>query len=135
MTADEIERSLRGVRILIVEDDFIVARALKHHLTAIPCEIVGPVPTVEKARALTDGQPFDIAILDIQLRGNTVAPFAELLHRRNRPFLFLTGYGDLGMLPEHLRGYPHLEKPVDPDVLVETIAKLLGARRRSQGPD
>ncbi len=117
--------SLRGARVLIVEDDFAVARSLEHHLTSVQCEVVGMAPTVAKAKALAAKQDFDIAILDIQLRDETVTAFAEALHHQRRPFVFLTGYSDLDMLPEHLRGYPHLEKPIEPDLLTEAIAQEL----------
>jgi DNA-binding NtrC family response regulator len=81
--------------------------------------------SVEAALRFTDRVPFDVAILDVNLRGGTVARFADKLVELGRPFIFLTGYGDLELLEEHLRDRPRLDKPVDPEVLITTMADLL----------
>lgn len=117
---------LRDAAVLIVEDDYMVAHSLEFLLNAHGCRVVGMAPTVEAALDLADRETFDVAILDVHLRGGSVAPFAAELARRGYPFVFLTGYADLEALPDSLRRYPRLDKPVAADLLVATLAQLIG---------
>ena len=68
--------------------------------------------------------PIDVAILDINLAGTSVAPFAEHLRAHGIPFVFLTGYGDAQLLPEGLRDSPRFDKPVNADRLVRAMLDL-----------
>lgn len=114
--------SLRGVRILIVEDNFILADALRYLLVGYQATVTALVPSVDQAFAAIDAQAIDVAILDVNLGGTSVIPFAEHLRATGTPFVFVTGYGDdPDLLPEHLRDHPRLEKPVDGDRLVRSI--------------
>ncbi len=117
---------LRGARILIVEDDFIVAQSLEFLLSTCGCEVVVIAPTAADALGLIEKRPCDAAILDIHLRGGSVAGLAEVLVERRTPFVFVTGYADLDMLPESLRGHPRLDKPVVTETLIATLATMLG---------
>jgi two-component SAPR family response regulator len=69
----------------------------------------------------------DIAVLDIDLSGASVVPFAEHLRSKGVPFVFLTGYGDEHFLPESLREKSRFDKPVRDDQLVRRMMELLGA--------
>jgi DNA-binding NtrC family response regulator len=117
---------LNGIKVLVVEDDFNVAHSLATLLESYGAEIAGPVPSVEKAVALLGRARFDVALLDVQLRGETVVAVAERLSSDGVPIVFLTGFRDLSQLPEPLQSYPHLHKPVDPDVMVELIRTAAG---------
>jgi two-component SAPR family response regulator len=68
--------------------------------------------------------PVDIAVLDIDLNGTSVVPLAEHLRARGIPFVFLSGYCDEDLLPQHLRGRPRFDKPVEADRLVRAMLDL-----------
>lgn len=119
--------SLRGRRILVVEDNFVLADALRYLLAGYDGVVTAIAPTVERAFAALAAGAVDVAVLDINLNGTSVVPFAEHLRAAGIPFVFLTGYGDdPDLLPEHLRGEPRLEKPVDADCLVGVLVALSG---------
>ena len=120
--------SLRGIRVLIVEDNYVVADALKYLIDGYEGSVVAIVPSVERAiTALAEGG-VDIAVLDINLHGTSVVPVAEHLQAQGIPFVFLTGYGDGEILPVHLRDQPRLDKPVDAERLVRAMRDLVGPR-------
>jgi DNA-binding LytR/AlgR family response regulator len=120
--------SLKGIRVLIVEDNYVVADALEYLIDGYEGSVTAIVPTVERAiEALTTGD-VDIAVLDINLHGASVVPVAEHLRARGVPFVFLTGYGDADILPAHLRDLPRLDKPVDAERLVRAMLELVGRR-------
>ncbi|HEY0300347.1 MAG TPA: response regulator [Rhizomicrobium sp.] len=121
--------SLRGVRILIVEDNFVVADALKFLIEGYDGVVVGMAPNLERAFAALAAQPVDVAVLDINLNETSVVPLAEQMHAGGGRFVFLSGYGDLALLPEHLRDRPRLDKPVDAERLVQTLRDLVPPRR------
>ena len=120
--------SLNGARILIVEDNFVVANGLRYLLESYHGSVTAIVPTLEQAFAALSAQPVDVAVLDINLKGTSVVPLAEHLRAHGTPFVFLSGYGDDGMLPEHLRTYPRFAKPVDAEPLVRTLQQLAAQR-------
>jgi DNA-binding NarL/FixJ family response regulator len=118
--------SLDGITIVIVEDDYTVAEGLKFLVEAYDGAVAGMAATVESAIRLVSEKTFDVAILDIDLRGKSVSPVADHLSRNARRFVFLSGYGDAEMLPPALRSIPRLDKPVDPQLLVTTIRGVSG---------
>ncbi len=113
--------SLEGLRVLVVEDDFDVAEALRAELESGGCHVVGPVSTVEEACDLAKTQALDAAVLDIALSPGTSAPVARTLLYRGCPFVFVTGFSNVDMLPEELRGHHVLLKPVDGQTLRAAI--------------
>jgi two-component SAPR family response regulator len=113
--------SLDGIRILIVEDNFVVANALKYLIDGYGGSVAAMVPSLERAFEALAAGPVDIAVLDINLNGISVVPLAEHLRAERLPFVFLTGYGDEALLPEHLRGQPRFDKPVEAERLVRGI--------------
>ena len=120
--------ALNGLRILVVEDNFVVADALRFMLVGYGGVITAVVPSVERALAAIAADPADVAILDINLHGRSVVPFADHLIAEAVPFVFVSGYGDEDLLPEHLRAHPRFDKPVEADRLVGCLLEL--ARRR-----
>ena len=118
-------RDLKGLRVLVVEDDFDVAEALRAVLVSAGCEVVGPVSTVEDACELAKTATLDAAVLDIALSPGTCAPVARALLYRGCPFVFVTGFSNVDMLPEELRGYRVLLKPVDAETLRSAIHSLV----------
>jgi two-component SAPR family response regulator len=120
--------SLGGASVLIVEDNFVVADALRYLIDGYGGSVSAIVPNIERAfEALAHGR-VDVAVLDINLGGISVVPLAEHLHAHGVPFVFLSGYGDEELLPEHLRGQPRFDKPVEAERLVRGILEVAGRR-------
>ncbi len=112
----------------MVEDDYDVAESLKTNLAAAGCKVVGPVSTSEAACALVRHDSMDVALLDIALSPGTSAPVARALLLRGCPFAFVTGYSNLDFLPDELRGYRVLLKPVDRETLCSAIYELVAEK-------
>jgi CheY-like chemotaxis protein len=121
-------RPLTGARILIVEDNFVVADALRFMLAGYGGVVTAIVPDLERAVAALGTAPVDVAILDINLRGRSVVPLADHLRAASVPFVFVSGYADEDLLPERLRTHPRLDKPVDPERLIGCLLEVLQRR-------
>jgi DNA-binding response OmpR family regulator len=93
---------LAGKRVLIVEDELLVALLIEEFLTDAGCSTLGPYRSVEKALDAVRSEVFDVAVLDVNLGGEKVYPVARVLAERCIPFLFLSGYGDGAIPPGHL---------------------------------
>src|SRR5262245_13165621 len=117
-------RTLQGKRILVIEDEPLVAMDVESSLTAAGCEGVGPAATLERAKLLIEESDCDAALLDVNLAGQPVDELAILLTRKNRPFAFVTGYGR-DALPSGFRGAVVLGKPFGADQLLATVEVLL----------
>ena len=111
-------------RILVVEDEYLIRMLLEDMLTDLGYEIAGAVGTIKEAGELAATAAFDLAILDVNLDGKEVFPVAEILAKRNLPFVFVTGYGE-NSLPDPYRGRPALQKPFQAEQLKSALAKLL----------
>jgi DNA-binding response OmpR family regulator len=133
MSSRGIHPVLRNRRVLIVEDRFLVADELTRICRRQGGSIAGPVPDVAGARALAADEPLDLAILDVDLRGEDVFGVAAILERRGVPFLFVTGYG-AAQLPEKYRGRPVVLKPFSEADLIERIGRVLHSDGRAD-PD
>jgi DNA-binding response OmpR family regulator len=116
-------QSLAGLRILVVEDDMLIAVFLEETLRDLGCVVIGPVSKLETALQLATDEVLDAAILDVTIRGGPVFPAAERLRDRGIPFALATGYGDWS-LPESLRNQPRLAKPFTSKELEEQIRAL-----------
>ncbi|WP_188393703.1 response regulator [Mesorhizobium sp. SARCC-RB16n] len=100
-------RELRGLHILIVEDEWSMAGDLARFFSNMGAIILGPAATVEQASEHTDRA--EAAILDVNLNGRRVFPIADKLMRRGIPFVFFSGDNDIA-IPEHLRYVSNLRK-------------------------
>src|SRR5262245_15985848 len=105
--------AITGTRILLVEDETLVALDLEAMLEGAGCEVVGPMPTVASAISRLSSEPVDGALLDVNLGKETVYPLADWLRNQRVPYVFLTGYG-AEILPEAHRDRPVVLKPYDP---------------------
>lgn len=102
---------LSGRRVMVVEDESLVAMLLETILGDMGCAVVGPVSNIgDGLRAVASETALDAALLDVNVAGQEVFPIAEALKARGIPFVFSTGYGESG-LPEHWRGRPTVQKP------------------------
>lgn len=120
---------LSGLRVLVVEDETLVAMLLEDMLSDIGCQVVGPVPRVAKALDIVTDRntALDVAILDVNVAGQEVFPVAEALVGRGVPFAFATGYGDSGV-PDTWRGRPVLQKPFRQEQITAALARALDDR-------
>jgi len=126
MMATEKQRELEGVRVLIVEDDAMLAMALEMALSDLGCEIVALASNLADAVPLAAEVAVDGAILDVNLAGEMIFPVADILTARGIPFIFATGYGSDG-LRDCDRDRPVLQKPYQ----MGTLAKVARQWRQS----
>ena len=116
---------LKGRRVLVVEDEMMIAMLVEDMLADLGCSVVGPAHGLQAAMALAeDSTDLDAALLDVNLAGQPVFAVADVLRSRNVPIIFCTGYGDAG-LREADRGAPVLQKPYRARDLAETLATAL----------
>ncbi|MGH6982092.1 MAG: response regulator [Stellaceae bacterium] len=97
-------------RILLVEDEILVATLIESMLAEFGYEIVGPIAHVGKAIEMAQQEVLHAAILDVNIRGQEVYPVAEALTARGIPYIFSTGYGNGGLRASY-RNRPTLTKP------------------------
>ncbi|MFQ6162705.1 response regulator [Sinorhizobium meliloti] len=117
-----------GWRVLVIEDDGLIAMDISDTLDQLGHVVVGPMRTVESALATIDNQVVDLALLDVNLsNGETSYPIAEVLSKRGVPFAFLTGYGEAD-LDGSFRGQPVISKPIGEKILSETLRNLSPTR-------
>jgi len=117
---------LAGRRILIVEDESLVAMLIEAILEDLGGETVGPLASVEEALAFLEAAPqLDAALLDVNLAGRQVFPVAEALVATGVPIVFSTGYGE-GGLPEAWRGRPTVQKPFTEAGIRAALHQALG---------
>jgi DNA-binding LytR/AlgR family response regulator len=122
---------LSGMNILVVEDDYFVAKEVASILREHGATVLGPVPDIARGRALLSSSTPDCAVLDIHLKSQFVFELAEELRERGVPPVFATGY-DASFLPPSLRDLPILQKPVDAAALVRIVRDEVTMRRLPQ---
>jgi CheY-like chemotaxis protein len=110
-----------GKRVLVVEDELLVAMGLEMVLTDAGCHVVGPIGRLDEAMAAAATEEVDVALLDVNLRGHPVFPVADALAARGIPFVFLTGYGRETLPASHAHGRM-LSKPFEATELVAVVA-------------
>ncbi|WP_294395022.1 response regulator [uncultured Sphingomonas sp.] len=121
------DRPLHRRRILVVEDEYMLADELALELEDEGAMVLGPVPSVERALALLDGEALpDGAILDVNLGGKPAFPLADLLIDRGVPMIFTTGY-DPSVLPERFAHVPKCEKPINISRIAAALGKVIHA--------
>jgi DNA-binding NarL/FixJ family response regulator len=101
---------LQGRRVLVVEDEFLVAMDLELMLGELGCEVVGPIGDLANALRAAQEESFDLALLDVNVGGEPVTGVAEALVERGVPIVFCTGY-QAANLPERYATAPTLMKP------------------------
>ena len=116
-------------RILVVEDELLIAMELELMLVASGYEVIGPVTTIAAALALLDSERPDAGVLDMNLRGEKVTPVAAALKKMDIPFLLSSAY-DQSIIDSEaaLAGAPNMGKPASEQRLIETLAALLEAK-------
>jgi CheY-like chemotaxis protein len=114
---------LAGLRVLLVEDEPIIAMTAEDMLATIGCTVVASAGTLDEALAASGRGGFDVAMLDINLNGVVSLPVAAALKRAALPFIFTTGYGSDGCGPH--RDVPLLTKPYRLGDLEAALARAI----------
>jgi CheY-like chemotaxis protein len=119
-----VDKPLLGCRILIVEDNFLLAETLADVLEGAGARIVGPFVTmIEALERLTELTAIDGAVLDIGLDGQESYPLAEALQTTGIPFMFLTGI-ERHNLPRRFERTPHMLKPFSDEKLIRRLVEI-----------
>jgi two-component system, response regulator PdtaR len=114
-------------RILVVEDEFLLACSLEETLAGYGYDVLGPFSSLAKATEAARSVAFDAALLDVNLSGEMVYPLADELAAKGVPIVFLSGYG-FGIIPKRFAGHPQLSKPSDPDAIDRELKQVLAER-------
>jgi DNA-binding NtrC family response regulator len=124
---ENVRTILAGIRLLVVEDEYLIASDLAFVLEGAGAEVIGPAGTVEDALALVDsgGARLNGAVLDVNLRDARVFPVADALAAIGVPFVLTTGY-DISAIPAAYIQAPRCEKPIDTLQLIRLLSSQLG---------
>ena len=120
-----VPQILVGNRLLLVEDEALVAMALKDMLTELGFEVVGAFNKVTEALAVVTNQDVNAAVLDVNLGGELIYPVADSLVAKGVPFVFITGYG-AEAIDDRFASYRVLQKPIQRQMLQNTF--VVGSR-------
>jgi len=123
------EQPLRDRRILVVEDNAMIALTMEDILQRAGADVVGPVGTLAEAEQTALHEDLSGALLDIKLHYDEVWPVAQILAQRGVPIVFCSGHFERGTLPAEWASYDLLIKPVRPSQIVDTLASAIGAPR------
>jgi DNA-binding response OmpR family regulator len=115
---------LQGKRVLVVEDELLVSMLVEDLLCDEGCIVVGPFGRVSEALDALESASVDVALLDVNVAGEKVFPVALMLEQRGVPFLFVTGYGEIGLPPGHPT-WEACSKPFRPAELTRRLASRL----------
>lgn len=117
---------LQGLRILVVEDEFLVASLIQDFLETAGCRVAGPIARLAEAVKAAQVETCDAAVLDVNLGGHRVYPVAEVLSRRRIPFVFVTGY-DADALPSEYHQRPMVHKPFRVKELLNAVFDVVNS--------
>ena len=122
---DQLSTVLKGRRVLVVEDEMLVAMEIESLLESRGCVVLGPAPTVRQACALIGAERPDAALLDLNLGGESAAPVAEALRVRHVPFVVVSGYGGTQLKVPAIEDALRVEKPFDHQILLRSLAEVI----------
>jgi two-component SAPR family response regulator len=118
---------LAGKKILVVEDEYLLAEDVCELLRECGAEIVGPVSRLEEGIALAESsESLDCAVLDLNLNGKSAVEIARTLSRNKVGFVFVTGY-DAGGIDREFENTPRLVKPFDKTKLCHAVQAQIGS--------
>jgi CheY-like chemotaxis protein len=120
-------------RLLLVEDEAIVGMFMEEVLEELGFEPTHPIASLAEAMMAAERERYDGAVLDMNLRGESVYPLAELLQTQNVPFVFVTGYGRNG-IDERFADVPIVQKPVTAEALAQVLFTKFGQRAPNENP-
>ncbi len=121
---DLSKRELSNRKVLVVEDEMMIAMLIEDMLDEPGCTLVGPATNVPRALDLIDKEQVEVAVLDLNLDGQDTYAIADALQRKNLPFIFATGYGSAGLRKEY-GNRPVLQKPFQISELDTALVEAL----------
>ena len=124
------QQTLDGLRVLLIEDEVVIAMTAEDMLEEIGCTVSAQAATFSEAMACAAAGDFDLALLDINLNGVMSLPIAQRLREDGKPFIFTTGYGNVGIESE-FGDVAVVTKPYTIRTLTNAIQTLLGRRGAS----
>ena len=116
--------ALDGRRIMVVEDEVLIAMLIEASLQDEGCDVVGPFGRLHEALHAAEAEKLDAAIMDVNLAGDRIFPVAELLWQRSVPFLLLSGYGETA-LPDDRRYWKLQSKPFEINRVLATVGDMI----------
>lgn len=123
-----------GLRVLVVEDEAMIAMLAEDMLEMAGCQLAGIASTLAEGLEAAEGDHFDVAMLDMNLDGEQSTPIADRLHARGKPFIFTTGYGS-GGIPDHHSRRPVCAKPYVLADLQTTLVQAAGVSSSTSTSD
>jgi len=114
--------TLAGNRVMIVEDEALVAMALREALDELGFSVLGPFNRISEAMIALRNNHIDAAVLDVNLGGELIYPLADVLTADHVPFVFITGYGAEEIEPRYARA-PVLQKPIEASALKSVFVR------------
>ena len=118
------KRELSNRKVLVVEDEMMIAMLIEDMLDEFGCKLVGPATNVPRALELIGKESIAVAVLDLNLDGKDTYAIADALQRKNVPFIFATGYGSTGLRQEY-GNRPVLQKPFQARDLETALTEAL----------
>ena len=122
--------SLKGTKVLVVEDDGLIAADVAETLEQAGAIVIGPFPRLGAGLQAAVDESFDVALLDVNLDGRASWPIAGLIHERGIPILFSTGYSDHFTRPASLAALPSISKPYDTPELLDRLRETIAGNNR-----
>jgi DNA-binding response OmpR family regulator len=119
----EAASALKGVHVLVVEDAWHLAKALKSALTEVGMNVAGPAATIAAAERLVAEHQPDVAVVDINLKGEMAYSLIDLLHDHGVPVIVVSGYAALPKSTHNAAAI--LQKPFSVAVLLATLRRVL----------
>jgi CheY-like chemotaxis protein len=116
-----------GRRVLIVEDEAMIAGLIETILSAAGWSVVGPVATLERALETIELERLDAALLDVRINGHDAFAVADVLMARRIPFIFVSGFTRKQMPPAY-RHCAHIAKPFTPDAILALLEEVVGRK-------
>lgn len=120
------DASLKGLRVLVIEDDPMIGILVADTLIDVGCCVCGPHISFVAALHAAEIEEVDVAILDVNLAGVLSYPIGEALQARGIPFLLTSGYGDAAAPPEH-PDWPTCSKPFSTETLTSALSRALAS--------
>lgn len=118
-----------GRRILVVEDEYLIADNIRMMLEDLGYDVVDLVSTIPDAITAINDQLLDAVLLDANLAGTSSAPIAVELAKHRLPFIVVTGYGSLELSCQTLQDAPRVNKPFTPDSLSVALGTVLALNK------
>ena len=126
MTLCTSESLLANRKILLAEDEGLIALDLETTLMGFGCEVVGPLSELDEIVAALRSEPVDGALLDVNLRGRQVFDILPEFLSRNIPVVLTSGYDDASLFPHAFRELPRISKPFDQNTLHRVCVTTIG---------